>query len=79
MAKSGEAGLELCNGKQIPKVAWRGQLKERMKRPVDQSENDSAWLGELSAPMISSLLHTQIAHQVQPAPMLEGLWWHSKD
>lgn len=27
VAKTGRAGLELCSGKQIPKVAWRGWLK----------------------------------------------------
>lgn len=31
----GGAGLELCSGRQIPKVAWRGRLAEWIKCPVD--------------------------------------------
>lgn len=69
VAKSGGAGLELCNGKQISKVAWRRWLKEWMKCPVDQSENDSAWLGELSAPAISSLWHKLRLHSKYSQPL----------
>ena len=38
VAKAGGTELELCGGKQIPKVAWRGRLEEWIKCPVDACE-----------------------------------------
>lgn len=35
--KGRQAGLELCSGKQIPKVAWRGRLEEWIKCPGCES------------------------------------------
>lgn len=36
--KAGKAELELCSGKQIPKVAQSGRLEEWIKCPVDACE-----------------------------------------
>lgn len=76
-----------AEGKTSQRWHWGGSLEEWVdkmscRRLWDQSEHDSAWLGELSACVISSLRHRLMVWIVcrgRPAPVLEALQWHSRE
>lgn len=74
--KGRQAGLELCSGKQIPKVAWRGWLEEWIECPACETRVRMTQLG-WGAVGLSHELTNAVAYQARPAPLPTALRGHS--